>query len=94
MTKATKAAPRKSRTKSAPKVHPLVLVSENFSRADISKALGHSTHATAAIYIARAKRDPDFKVPAHWAFPLARLSGLDPHAFRPDLYLEKWTWTV
>jgi len=92
MTKATKTAPRKSRAKSAPKVHPLVLVSEKFSRADISKALGHSTHATAAIYIARAKRDPDLKVPPHWAFPLARLSGFKPSDFRPDLYLESWVF--
>lgn len=78
---------------SLPKVdgkHPLLVVRENHTPQEIADALGHANHTTVSIYCSRAKKAKNLPVPAEWCLPLARLSGLAPAAFRPDLYRPEW----
>jgi hypothetical protein len=73
------------------KKHPLVVLAESISTAEIGKMLGHRNHSTASIYVARARKSPTTRIPAEWVLPLARFMDVTPASLRPDLYLPKWT---
>ena len=65
--------------------HPIVLSVERFGIHPVAKAL--SVDRTSVYkYFNYALVDRDSKVPAEWAIPLARLSGIHPFYWRPDLY--------
>jgi hypothetical protein len=82
--------PRIAGTDGKPK-HPLLVVRESYTPKEIAKVLGHKNHTTISIYCAKAKRAKNTAIPAEWVLPLARLTGISPAAFRPDLYLSHWT---
>lgn len=72
-------------------VHPLVYVRATCDLKLVAKALGHSNHTTFSIYSGKAAKSKTLPVPAEWVLPLAAMTGLRPHIFRPDLYLSTWT---
>ena len=75
------------------KVHPLVYVRQRCDMKEVAKALGHTNHTTFSIYASKAARSKTLPIPAEWVLPLARITGLKPAVFRPDLYLPTWLLT-
>lgn len=71
-------------------VHPLVFVRRTVDMKLVAKALGHSNHTTFSIYAGKAAKFRTLPVPAEWVLPLAKLTGLQPCVFRPDLYQPHW----
>lgn len=74
-------------------VHPLIDAKMRFGVKRIAEELGHANHSTVAVYMARAAKDPDAKVPPEWVRTLCRMTRRDPHAFRPDLFETEWRYS-
>lgn len=73
--------------------HPLVVMREDYTAAQIAKLLGHNNHSTVSIYVTRARKAPTTPIPAEWVPPLCRATGIAPATLRPDLYEPSWLFT-
>lgn len=72
--------------------HPILIALEGGrKRSDIARAVGVGRHSIlSAEYLAKANRD--FLVPATWVRAYSEITGLPPYVFRPDLFIEGWTY--
>ena len=80
-------------TRKGKRIHPLLLCLANrvddVSKVYVAHVLGITPQAL-YIFLSKVRKQPETPMPARWARPLAKLFGVRPAYFRPDLYAPHW----